>query len=66
MTANTTGRDRTARAVWVPKWSHTKELLALYGQLVAENATPARIRREMGLGERQIQRYAAAYRAQQE
>ncbi|MFI7628438.1 hypothetical protein [Microbispora rosea] len=51
---------------WRPTGPRGAATLALYGQLVDQRATQARIRREIGLSDRQILRYAAAWRAQQE
>lgn len=51
---------------WVPQFRHAKQLLDLYGRLVTQGATRERITWEMGLSERQVQRYAAAWRAQQQ
>ncbi|MEV4096936.1 hypothetical protein [Streptosporangium saharense] len=49
-------------ATWTPTTARTQRLLARYAALVAAKATPARIRWELSLSERQIQRYAAAHR----
>ena len=69
MNPNATGHHRTptnTSGAWVPTMPHAKRLLDLYGRLVTDNATEERIRWEMGLSERQILRYAAAWRHQQQ
>ncbi|MER7131210.1 hypothetical protein [Streptosporangium saharense] len=48
--------------IWVPVTASARRLLAQYAALVAAKATPARIRWELSLSARQIQRYAAAHR----
>ncbi|MER7213153.1 hypothetical protein ABT340_39330 [Streptosporangium sp. NPDC000239] len=51
-----------AAPTWTPVSARGQRLLAQYAELVAAKASPARIRWELSLGERQIQRYAAAHR----
>ncbi|MFC3984923.1 hypothetical protein [Streptosporangium jomthongense] len=55
-------RTLGAAAAWTPVSARGRRLLAQYAALLAAKASPARIRWELSLGERQIQRYAAAHR----
>ncbi|WP_405149499.1 hypothetical protein OG589_14735 [Sphaerisporangium sp. NBC_01403] len=47
-----------------PKEPHGKRMLARYAELVSRRLSPARIAWELGVGERTVQRYAAAYALQ--
>lgn len=58
--------ERPQRTPWIPTGRIGLAQLARYGQLVAEGATRERIAWEMSIGDRQIQRYALAWRAQQQ
>lgn len=58
-------RSRQEAKDWAPTAPKGRRTLARYAELVAERATPARIRWELSLSPRQIQRYAAAHRAAQ-
>ncbi len=51
--------------LWTPKKRHGKAMLARYAQLVSDGHSPARIAWELSVSERTVQRYAAAYAAQQ-
>lgn len=48
-----------------PREPHGKRMLARYAELVSRGFSPARIAFELGVGERTVQRYAAAYALQQ-
>lgn len=56
---------RPSAAPRPPRESHGKRMLARYAELVSRRLSPARIAFELGVGERTVQRYAAAYALQQ-
>lgn len=47
---------------WIPVTPKGQRTLARYAELVADRATPTRIRWVLSLSERQLQRYANAHR----
>ncbi|WP_436759391.1 hypothetical protein [Streptosporangium sp. V21-05] len=53
---------RQPSATWMPVTPKGRQTLTDYAALVAERATPTRIRWVLSLSERQLQRYANAYR----
>ncbi|MEU8270165.1 hypothetical protein AB0B89_23775 [Sphaerisporangium sp. NPDC049002] len=56
---------RELKEPWAPHNAHGKRMLARYVELASQGRTAAQIAWELGVGERTVQRYAAAYAAQQ-